>query len=257
MARQIDTISIYLHIRRKDDGSYTREIQRVSAVATDPNPQKSADKQPLIVENHDFGVAFDEKATVKKLLDDITAAVGGATDLPIYTDTVINRTTFAYLANVNKDQYDSKDWLINPDLSGVAGVLQKYWKVVADTVVEMDDSEKTVVDANGLQVAIDSMVAVWTGSINKFISSNYNLGQQQTLQTCWIESIVKGWTNRGAMVQKVWDWVQTCLDYFYAQRQKMWDATTIDDLNKVEKDLSQFEATNPKIITEDVDKTTN
>ncbi len=63
---------------------------------------------------------------------------------------VINRTTLEYLESVNTPDYPVEDWIINPDLSGVAEVPRKYWKIVGDDVVEMDSGEKALVDASEL-----------------------------------------------------------------------------------------------------------
>ena len=61
---------------------------------------------------------------------------------------VINRTTYEYIRDVHTPLYPEADWLINPDVSALEGVVpEKYWKVVGDTVVEMDQSEKDDVDA--------------------------------------------------------------------------------------------------------------
>ena len=60
---------------------------------------------------------------------------------------VINRTTKQYLRSVNTPDFPVEDWIINPDLSALESVPQKYWKVVGDTVVEMDQAEKDAVDA--------------------------------------------------------------------------------------------------------------
>lgn len=60
---------------------------------------------------------------------------------------VINRTTLVYHKSVNTPDYPPADWIINPDMSAVEGVSKIYWKVVGDTVVEMDQSEKDAVDA--------------------------------------------------------------------------------------------------------------
>lgn len=54
---------------------------------------------------------------------------------------VLHRTSGQYFESVNTPEYDELDWLINPDLSQVAGVQSKYWKVVGDTVVEMSEAE--------------------------------------------------------------------------------------------------------------------
>jgi len=61
---------------------------------------------------------------------------------------VINRTTKDFLLSVNTPDYSIEDWIINPDLSALEGVPQKYWKISGDTVVEMDQSEKDIVDLN-------------------------------------------------------------------------------------------------------------
>lgn len=60
---------------------------------------------------------------------------------------VVNRTTVQYLQSVNTPDFPVEDWIINPDLSALTGVPQKYWKVVGDTVVEMTQPEKDAVDA--------------------------------------------------------------------------------------------------------------
>lgn len=74
---------------------------------------------------------------------------------------VINRTTYVYKISVNTPDYSDVIWLHNPDLSGVSEVAQKYWKVVDDTVVEMDQTEKDAVDAAeaaAAQAALDAQI---------------------------------------------------------------------------------------------------
>lgn len=60
---------------------------------------------------------------------------------------VINRTTLELKDSVNTPDYPVAQWIINPDLSGVASVPKKYWKIVGDNVEEMTQAEKDVVDA--------------------------------------------------------------------------------------------------------------
>jgi hypothetical protein len=59
----------------------------------------------------------------------------------------IHRATYEYVTSVHSPDYPIEDWLKNPDLSGVVGVEQKFWKVVGDTVVEMSQAEKDVIIA--------------------------------------------------------------------------------------------------------------
>jgi len=60
---------------------------------------------------------------------------------------VLNRTTLQYLRSVNTPDFPVLDWVINPDLTAVVGVPQKYWKLTGDIVSEMTQPEKDAVDA--------------------------------------------------------------------------------------------------------------
>jgi len=65
------------------------------------------------------------------------------------TDIVVKRgTSFVEVQySVSAGSYDPLVWLINPDLTPVAGVPNWYWKTVADTVVEQTVAEKAATDA--------------------------------------------------------------------------------------------------------------
>lgn len=60
---------------------------------------------------------------------------------PIVNDRVVN-----IFESANTPDYESGNYLINPDLSGVSGVDQKYWKESAGSVVEMTTPEKEDID---------------------------------------------------------------------------------------------------------------
>jgi len=59
---------------------------------------------------------------------------------------VLNRTTLQFKKSVNTPDYPTGDWVVNPDMSPVAGVAQKYWKLTGDIVSEMTQAEKDAVD---------------------------------------------------------------------------------------------------------------
>jgi hypothetical protein len=70
-------------------------------------------------------------------------------DVVIYNpdDTVVANRVTDYLLSVNTPDYeDNPVALINPDLSAVESVAQKYWKNVGGSVVEMVDNEKAALD---------------------------------------------------------------------------------------------------------------
>jgi hypothetical protein len=61
---------------------------------------------------------------------------------------VFNKTNNIYLVSVNTPDYPEETWLINPDLSQVAGVPQKYWKYdsQSNSIIEMTSEEKAIID---------------------------------------------------------------------------------------------------------------
>jgi hypothetical protein len=63
---------------------------------------------------------------------------------------VLHRTKLEHITSVELGRYSITAWIHDPDLSAVDGVPKEYWKVVGDTVSEMSQAEKDVVDASGL-----------------------------------------------------------------------------------------------------------
>lgn len=59
---------------------------------------------------------------------------------------VISRTTLEFRRSVNTPDFSSEDYIINPDMSAVAGLPSKYWKIVGDDVLAMTQLERDAVD---------------------------------------------------------------------------------------------------------------
>jgi hypothetical protein len=70
---------------------------------------------------------------------------------------VFHRTDGRYLRSVNTPEFDSADWIINPDVSAAAGQPVKYWTPLGTTNPEGFE-EVGVVDA-AAQTAIDDAIA--------------------------------------------------------------------------------------------------
>lgn len=83
--------------------------------------------------------------------------------------TVFNRITKQLIQSVNTPDYPESSWIVNPDLSWLENVPQKYWKVVGDSVVEMSAAEKTAVDAALLAVRRDQIEAKTTDGAFKAV----------------------------------------------------------------------------------------
>lgn len=61
--------------------------------------------------------------------------------------TVLEKSTMRVFESVNTPDYPEKDFLINPDLSAVAGVPVKYWTIKDNSVAAIPKEEEATVDA--------------------------------------------------------------------------------------------------------------
>ena len=71
--------------------------------------------------------------------------------------TVLNRTTKRLIRSVNTPDYPVGEWIINPDMSAVAGFASKYWIITGDAVSLMDQTARDAVDAQELSDSRDTI----------------------------------------------------------------------------------------------------
>jgi len=64
--------------------------------------------------------------------------------------TIINKTTLQIIPSADTGKYPESEWIYNPILPNCD---QKYWKISGNTVVEMEQSEKNIVDTAYLTFA--------------------------------------------------------------------------------------------------------
>jgi len=69
--------------------------------------------------------------------------------------TVVNRATAQPIYSVSTPDYSVDDYIINPDLSLLANIDKKYWKVSGDLVLEMSAQEKSAVDSAEIESTRD------------------------------------------------------------------------------------------------------
>lgn len=89
---------------------------------------------------------------------------------------VLNRATKEYRLSVNTPEYNSTDWIINPDVSALAGVPTKYWNISGDTVTEMTQAEKDAVDAAEQSARVAAIKAELKARFDKETDNTKALG---------------------------------------------------------------------------------
>jgi hypothetical protein len=69
---------------------------------------------------------------------------------------VLNRITKQFIASANTPDYPTVDWIINPDMTAVAGQPPIYWIITGDIVSLMDQAQRDAVDAQILEANRDT-----------------------------------------------------------------------------------------------------
>lgn len=86
---------------------------------------------------------------------------------------VVNKQTLEFRESVNTPEYDPSDWLINPDLSAVAGLPHKYWKLDGDSVVGMTLEERDALSLSEL----DAFKQKWVDQIDVEVEKRIHDGE--------------------------------------------------------------------------------
>ena len=156
---------------------------------------------------------------------------------------VINRTTrdsagaLLYHASVNTPDYDTNDWLVNPDLSGVSGVEPYYWKVTGappgGDVEEMDAGEKTAVDTARLAAAKAARKTALETEGDSYLAQRYPAGVVTQLGAVYIDA-VRDRPERGAYLRPWIEWREKISAEVKAKQDDADAASTVSAVNAVE-----------------------
>jgi len=152
--------------------------------------------------------------------------------------------------SVNTPDFSPASWIINPDLSGVDGIAEYYWKTVGDNVVEMDAGEKTTVDAVRLSDAKTTRQAYLRDRGTSYQEERYSAGDQNILRTLFSES--QGLRPNRALYIKPWNiWVDEVATEVKTQVASVDSQTTVNDVNAVVLDEATLTSNDPLITVDD------
>lgn len=75
--------------------------------------------------------------------------------------TFLHRITKSYLQSISPNELPEsiENYISMPDMSAVAGVPERYWRITGDVVSEMNQEEKDAVDAASLDIRRDAAAA--------------------------------------------------------------------------------------------------
>lgn len=93
----------------------------------------------------------------------------------------LNRTTKQFYGSVNTPDFSVDIWIINPDMTPVAGFPSKYWIITGDVVSLMTQGQRDAVDDAALLVSAQSAAAFQIGAFGDGVDGTITVVANSTL----------------------------------------------------------------------------
>ena len=79
--------------------------------------------------------------------------------------------------------------------------------------------------------------------LQNFIYSHYDQGTQASFTALYQQAKEQNNTDALTQIQKVWDWINFVLDYYYSKKEAIKNVTTQDELDSISWDWSTVKET--------------
>lgn len=159
----------------------------------------------------------------------------------------INRNTKKILNNIYTGFLNPVEWLINPDLSAVSNLKQKYWKLVGDSVVAMNDTEKAQADIDELNDIKNIKINKVVKEIEAFFKTRYSGSTQLSMTVLFFEALNNGLNNRANYLGQALVYSKNVLTVSAETRVIINNCTTKDQIKLVEVDYDALIASDPMV----------
>jgi len=159
---------------------------------------------------------------------------------------VLNRITKELLNSVNTPDFPTGDWIVNPDLSAVAGQPVKYWKIVGDSIQFMNSGERDVVDAALLPAAKKLENKRASAAVANYLDTRYPRELRDALTQPHLGSLT---VPQVAAVAAYSIWLATVNDGFKSHLEAVGATATLAELEALTLSFAAFDGTDPNVST--------
>jgi hypothetical protein len=145
---------------------------------------------------------------------------------------------------VDPSGYPVEDWIHDPDLTVVAGLDSKYWKITGDVVSAMSEAEKAAVDQ-------PERYAAMAADVTDYLYGHFDEQTQDSLELMYTKAVRTNQTNRADHIESAIDWWEGVMSSFYSKKAAIFAATTQAGVAAVTWDWAgDFDATKPDVTIE-------
>lgn len=158
--------------------------------------------------------------------------------------TVVHKTTLEVLYSVNTPDYQTGEWLINPDIPDAP---KRHWKVVGENLELKTTEEQVVADAEYLEEYKDTKNLILEEEFTSALEERYSSDRKMMLITMRADAKIDGLANRAAYIQPLLDWVNHGTAQLYAAQDAVSGATHTGFVDGVSQNISGWLASDPEV----------
>ena len=159
--------------------------------------------------------------------------------------TVVNKETFQVIPSVNTPEYNTSEWLINPDIPEAP---KRHWKVSGSSLTLKSASAIATADAEYLsQVKLDKKSALQS-QLEDAVGSKYTDGEKMSLLLILQLAIASQNTARITYVSQIAVWIDAGQDILYAGDDLVDAASTVEDVGAIDLDLDSWLSSDPQVV---------
>jgi len=159
--------------------------------------------------------------------------------------TVVNKTTFQVIKSVHTPDYRNGEWLINPDIPDAP---KRHWKINGDSLVLKSAAEIADADAQWLSESKPNKKNELKHELGEALGSKYDNDEKLSLLLILQLAVATGNTARVGYVSQLAGWIDQGQDLLYAAQDSVDAATTVEDVENIQLDLSSWLAADPQVV---------
>ena len=162
------------------------------------------------------------------------------------TDSTVPGRVTDYLLRANTPDYETNpNALINPDLSLVTGIEQRFWKVSDSTVIPMSTSDKSSM-LPGIKIDHKTYLQNQAHSV---IGLQYGIVEQSAINSIFTDT-QRGRVKRNQFYQDWANWLGKVETEIYNKTSLVNDKTSVEDVENIAIDTTSLISLDPKIKVE-------
>ena len=159
--------------------------------------------------------------------------------------TVVNKETFQVIPSVNTPEYNTSEWLINPDIPEAP---KRHWKVSGNNLTLKSAAQIAAAAAEYLTQQKEDKKVQLKEELGGAVRTKYTDDEKMSLLLILQLAVATQNTARVNYVAQLASWIDAGQDLLYVEQDLVDAASTVEEVEAVTLDLDSWLDTDPQVV---------